>query len=519
MVSGQKCDGIGQNTDIQRLVMAPMPSIPDTLPELVIVSETDAAGARRARRLAAQGRLRRIYPSIYTSNLDSPLEPIVLRHWQTIIGHLLPGGVISHRSAFDGKPQNGSLSITRGKTRRDLKLPGLTIHVVPGPRPRLTPPANDAPYGALFLASDPRRFLENLTRGRGWADRVLPQESIEAALDRILTVGGQRRLNQLRDQACQLAQGLGYEVQFKRLDSLIGALLGTQESKYLTAKQALARAAGRPYDPARLEVFDSLFAVLNHTALEDVADAAPAGVARENFAFFEAYFSNYIEGTTFDVEEAEAIVFHGQVIENRSEDSHDVLATFNAAMTSPWRDQPPQTADDFLVWLQNVNALVMQKRADKKPGEWKDKPNQAGSTYFVLPELVPGTLREGFERVRGLAHPLARAIMTMFVITEVHPFIDGNGRSARLAMNCMLSAQKFSRIIVPTVYREDYLLPLKALSHNSVAEPLLAALSRVQRWSAAFDYSLPRPELRASLARCNAFQEDLRNYKLLFPHQ
>ncbi len=78
--------------------------------------------------------------------------------------------------------------------------------------------------------------------------------------------------------------------------------------------------------------------------------------------------------------------------------------------------------------------------------------------------------------------------MTMFVVTEVHPFIDGNGRTARLAMNCMLSAANLSRIVIPTVYREDYLLPLKALSHNEVAEPLLAALGRAQRWSAAFDY-------------------------------
>ena len=67
------------------------------------------------------------------------------------------------------------------------------------------------------------------------------------------------------------------------------------------------------------------------------------------------------------------------------------------------------------------------------------------------------------------------------------------------------------------VYREDYLLPLRALSHNRIAEPLISALSRVQRWSAAFDYSLPRAQLRESLARCNAFQEDLRSYKLLFP--
>jgi hypothetical protein len=298
---------------------------------------------------------------------------------------------------------------------------------------------------------------------------------------------------------------------------LIGALLGTQQAKKLTAKQALARATGRPYDPSRLEIFDALFARLNDGALPDVPDPASKGIARENFGFFEAYFSNYIEGTTFTVDEAENIVFHGQIIENRSEDSHDILGTFNAAMTTPWRDEPPRTAEDFLHWLRSVNALVMQQRADKRPGEWKHKPNQAGSTFFVIPELVPGTLREGFERIQALSHPLARAAMMMFVVAEVHPFLDGNGRTARLAMNCVLSAERLGRIIIPTIYREDYLLPLKALSHNQNAEPLVASLVRIQRWSAALDYNQPRLELREVLSRCNAFQEDLRNYKLVFP--
>ncbi len=494
-----------------------MASLADTMPELVVVDEKDAAAARRVRRLAAQGALKRLYPSIYTSNVDSPSETIVLRHWRAIVGHLLPGGVISHRSAFDSRPYEGTLSITRGKTRRDLRLPGLTVHIVPGPGARPEPPAPDSRFGALYLASDPRRFLENLTRGRGWTSRVLPQEALEAALDRILMVGGPKRLNQLRDHAREIAPSLGYDAQFKRLDSLVGALLGTHQAKYLTAKQALARAAGCPYDPNRLEIFDALFTALNQATLESIQDSAPTGVAREDFAFFEAYFSNYIEGTTFEIEEAEAIIFEGKIIENRNEDSHDILGTFRAATTSPWRDRPPQSADEFLVWLQNVNALVMQLRVDKKPGEWKERPNQAGGTFFVVPELVIGSLREGFERVRALSHPLAQAVMIMFVVTEVHPFSDGNGRTARLAMNCMLSAQRFSRIIIPTVYREDYLLPLKALSHNKIAEPVISALSRVQRWSAAFDYSLPRSQLRESLARSNAFQEDLRNYKLLFP--
>ncbi len=494
-----------------------MTSLADTMPELVLVAETDAAAARRTRRLAAQGTLRRLYPSIYTSNIDSPPEQVVLRHWQAIVGHLLPDGVISHRSAFDSRPHAGILSITRGKTRRDLALPGLTVHIVPGPGPRLGPPAPDSRFGALYLASDPRRFLENLTRGRGWSDRVLPQEAVEAALDRILTVGGARRLNQLRDHAREIAPSLGYDAQFKRLNSLIGALLGTHEANILTARQALARAAGRPYDPHRLEIFDSLFTALNKEALETIEDAAPTGIGREDFAFFEAYFSNYIEGTTFEVEEAEEIIFEGKIIENRNEDSHDILGTFQAATTAPWRDRPPQNAEEFLSWLQNVNALVMQQRADQKPGEWKEKANRAGATHFVVPELVVGTLREGFERIRALAHPLAQAIMIMFIVAEVHPFSDGNGRTARLAMNCMLSARALSRIMIPTVYREDYLLPLKALSHNYVAAPVISALRRAQRWSAAFDYSLPRAQLRESLARCNAFQEDIRSYKLLFP--
>jgi hypothetical protein len=494
-----------------------MPQNPDALPEILISDDTDPTAARQVRRLAAVGRLRRLYAGVYTSNLDSPLEAVVLRHWRTIVGHLLPGGVISHRSAFDGKPHDGHLVITRGRTRRDLDLPGLTVHVVPGPGPLAGPPANDVPYGALYLSSDPRRHLENLTRGRGWPDRVLPQQAVEASLDRVLMLGSEHRLNQLRDQAREVAEALGYQAQLKRLEQLIGAMLGTQEARKLTARQALARAAGRPYDPSRLEIFDALFAALNAGPLPDIGDPAPTGTARENFAFFEAYFSNYIEGTTFTVEEAEDIVFHGQIIENRSEDSHDVLGTFGAAMTRPWRDEPPRTAEDFLYWLRSVNALVMQRRADKRPGEWKDRPNQAGNTFFVMPELVPGTLQEGFQHIEALVHPLARAIMTMFVVAEVHPFLDGNGRTARLAMNCVLSAEQQGRIIIPTIYREDYLLPLKALSHNQDAAPLVASMTRIQRWSAAFDYKQDRQELRRAIERCNAFQEDLRSYQLVFP--
>jgi hypothetical protein len=484
-----------------------------SLPELVLTGQGDSAADRKVIRLAGEGLLLKLYQGVYTSNLASAPESVVLRQWASIVGHLLPDGVLSYRSGYDAKPFDGRLHVTRGDRPRTLELPGLTIKVIPG----AGAVEGDTPYKGFFLAGQSRWLLENLASGRGVGERVLAQPVLEAELDKILSIRGEYRFNQLRDSCRTLAETLGREKEFKRLDGIMGAMLGTHESKKLQGKQALARAAGHPYDPNRLALFDTLFSRLRMQAMPEVTSTADAGVSRENFAFFESYFSNYIEGTTFLVSEAEEIVFEGKLIPNRTEDSHDILGTFQAAMRGPWRDQPAGTADDFLAWLKNVNALVMQSRLDKQPGEWKDQNNQAGSTLFVAHELVQGTLREGFERIWALEDPLSRALMTMFVISEVHPFKDGNGRTARLAMNCVLSAAGLSRIIVPTVYREDYLLPLKSLSNHADAAPYIRAMTRIQTWTAAFDYAQPRRELHQALMRCNAFEEDLRNYRLVFP--
>lgn len=104
--------------------------------------------------------------------------------------------------------------------------------------------------------------------------------------------------------------------------------------------------------------------------------------------------------------EAEQIVFEGAIIPNRSDDSHDVLGTYRAASSAPWFNSPAGTPADFLQWLKTVNVLVMGSRLDKRPGDWKEKENQAGSTVFVHPSLVPGTLLEGFDRIKALSDPL-----------------------------------------------------------------------------------------------------------------
>ena len=108
---------------------------------------------------------------------------------------------------------------------------------------------------------------------------------------------------------------------------------------------------------------------------------------------------------------------------------------------------------------------------------------------FVSPELVEGTLRHGWEMLRNLSDPFGRAAFIMFLVTEVHPFDDDNGRLARAMMNAELVAGGQRRILIPIVYREDYLLALLALSRSDNTEPMLRMLDRAQDFCARIDFT------------------------------
>src|SRR3546814_12896837 len=101
-------------------------------------------------------------------------------------------------------------------------------------------------------------------------------------------------------------------------------------------------------------------------------------------------------------------------------------------------------------------------------------------TLFVAPDLVEGTLGRGYDLCQALGDPLHRSIYMMALVSEVHPFADGNGRIARIMMNAELVAGGEERIIIPTDYRTDYLTALKAFKHNARIEPLLRMLSVAQ---------------------------------------
>ncbi|MDZ7685393.1 MAG: Fic family protein [Gammaproteobacteria bacterium] len=241
--------------------------------------------------------------------------------------------------------------------------------------------------------------------------------------------------------------------------------------------------AGNPYDPQRLELFENLFSFLRGTIPTARRVENRAEQAKTNLAFFEAYFSNFIEGTEFSIQEAEEIVFDGVIPVERPDDAHDVLGTFRIVSDDVEMSRSPTDFGEFLDLLRYRHATIMGARQDKRPGEFKTKNNQAGNTVFVAPELVTGTLEKGFAIFRGLGDPFQRAAFVMTLVSEVHPFVDGNGRIARVMMNAELVSANEERIIIPTSYRADYLGALKALSLNQTFSPLSRMLVYAQRYT------------------------------------
>jgi Fic/DOC family protein len=147
---------------------------------------------------------------------------------------------------------------------------------------------------------------------------------------------------------------------------------------------------------------------------------------------------------------------------------------------------------------------VIESRQEKNPGEFKTENNRAGNTVFGTPDLVIGTLEKGYEIIMSAATPGNRAALAMFVVAEVHPFTDGNGRTARLAMNHFLTGAGLTRIIIPTGYREDYISALKAMSSNSLSTPLVRMLTRAARFSRWVSMS-SKAGAFTDLKRSNAF--------------
>lgn len=493
-----------------------MANLAVTRQDEVFITRGNESGAetRAIQRRAKEGELTRIAQGIYLREKEPEAQKaVVRRNWFRILGALAPGAVVSYRSAYAGGiTPDGAVHLSHPTNfNRKITLPGVQAVLVKGPGPL----PGDMPLGEgkLYFASRPRQLLENLSPERGARGKSVGAKAVEELLITLLHANGEAELNRIRDDARALVEPLGFKEQFRKLDKLIGALLATHADGVLKTKEGKLVAKGTPVDSERMARFETLAAKLRAMVLARRPAVAPNEPARSCFAFLEAYFSNYVEGIEFAIEEARDIALEGRIVEQRLKDSHDILGVFRLALQSPGRDTVPPFGADFAVELARRHAQMLEKRPESNPGQFKLEPNRAGGTWFVDRHLVRGTLIEGSMLARSIPEGLARAIYYSFLVTEVHPFNDGNGRISRLVMNAELSRVGEARIIIPTLFHEEYVDCQRQLSRQNNPAGIIRALSLMQQWTVAFDYADVNALIEA-VRRTNALERSRVQFRL-----
>ncbi len=176
------------------------------------------------------------------------------------------------------------------------------------------------------------------------------------------------------------------------------------------------------------------------------------------------YTSNAIEGNTLSAAETTLVIEHGITIGGKplkdhleALDHHDALRYVRALAR---RGEPLAEAD-----LRQLHHLVVQRSQPEIAGRYADQGRQvltdSGRHSFPSPVEVPA-LMGGFARWLGAAPDTPQtAFAAHRRLVGIHPFNDGNGRTARLLMNLVLIRGGYPPVAVRPQDRPDYISALQ----------------------------------------------------------
>lgn len=449
---------------------------------IFFISHSDKAQDSRARRSVAKSEWVKIYRGIFSDDITTPIENQIKNNILPIVKHLFPNSMISHSSAANLKVDAGKFFVT-GKNSYHHQLPGVTIIQSKGPEPIESDPI----YIGYHCSSQARYLLENLQIDRG-LKKSLGHVWVKEKLAQILNLYDENHINEIRDSAEQIAKQFQWDKLFHKLENIIDRLLGKSDAPLVTTKTKKQEPVN-DFDNDRINLFEQLALFLHRCDFKHRKPQSSSDIAFGNVAFWDTYFSNYIEGTTFEIDEAEEIIYQRKEAADRHEDSYNIIRSYDLLSSHKLMEWPHKTAKEFIDTIKYYHRYFMAENSDIAPGEFKTTANDVDNTQFVLPELVEGTFVHIYPIIDEFQCPVKRAAFCMFLVAEIHPFVDGNGRIARKIMNAELIKGGLERIIIPPIYREDYLNGIRAVSHQKDFAAYCRMIDRAHYFTARFDYT------------------------------
>lgn len=200
------------------------------------------------------------------------------------------------------------------------------------------------------------------------------------------------------------------------------------------------------------------------------------------------YNSNAIEGNTLNRRETALVIEKGITVKGKTLTEH--LEAINHAEALDYiKDLAGKTKRTQLTKTDtlNIHKLILQKIDDKNAGKYRDIPVTISCSDVDLPNpyKVPELMESFFTwlRAKNDNHPVLIAADAHYKLVRIHPFIDGNGRTARLLMSLLLIQAGYPIAIIGNDKREDYINALEKAHQTEDMEDFYLLVSKAMNSS------------------------------------
>jgi Fic family protein len=185
------------------------------------------------------------------------------------------------------------------------------------------------------------------------------------------------------------------------------------------------------------------------------------------------YTSNAIEGNTLSPVETTLVIEKGITIGGKPLKDHlEALDHYDAIryVRELARQQLPLTESV----IRNLHKLVMHRSAPEIAGEYASVPRyvrtEKGRHSFPSPAEIPALMGDFAGWLATAADTPDTAFTAHSRLVDVHPFNDGNGRTARLLMNLVLIRGGYPPVAVRPEDRLEYIRSLQLAQAGEGAE-------------------------------------------------
>lgn len=194
------------------------------------------------------------------------------------------------------------------------------------------------------------------------------------------------------------------------------------------------------------------------------------------------YTSNAIEGNTLTRKETALVVEKGITVGGKSLIEH--LEATNHARALDWvallagRSPKSLTEEDIL----HIHSIILQGIDDTNAGRYRTIPVRISGSAVILPNplKVPDLMQtfvEWLNRSTRL-HPVELAAEAHYQLVAIHPFTDGNGRTARLLMNLILLMNGYPPAIIRARHRLAYIDALEKVHLGGAKDDYLKIITK-----------------------------------------